>query len=450
MPALAACFLAFVLTYWNGRSSLGRGLVSLVATGYLYGILRANFQTEWSHFIFDAALLGLYLSQTWRSSEPGKDLRTLQIWTAILIGWPCLVAILPFQPILISIVGLRGNILFIPLLLLAMKLKDRDLLQFSAGVAVLNVIALGFGVGEYVLGVPRFYPFGPVTQIIYNSTDVAEGFFRIPGTFTNAHAYGGAMVCSLPFLIGAWDRAETLIWRLLAVTGISAALVGILLSATRLNFLIGSAMVAMTILTSRLKPSKRIVFLLLIAAVGYAAIANERFQRFKSLGDTDSVTERVGGSLNRGFWEILIEYPLGNGLGGGGTSIPYFLQGQVRNPIGMENEYGRILCEQGIIGLLIWVAFVIWFLSRAKVAFAKSPWVTGRRMAWGLVAVLFGTAWIGTGLLTAIPQTVMMLLGIGWAATPDTTLPKRRSRGRRVPLNASASVSGRRPQMIAR
>jgi hypothetical protein len=197
-----------------------------------------------------------------------------------------------------------------------------------------------------------------------------------------------------------------------------AAMFGILMSATRQNFILGSAMILVTIFSSRMKASNRMVFFLLIAGVGAVALSNERFQRFKSLSDTDMVAERIAGSVNRGFLEILTEYPMGNGLGGGGTSIPYFLEGQVRNPIGMENGYTLILGEQGIIGLLLWIGFIIWFFSRAGNAFAKGAWANSRRMAWCFAAVCLGTAWVGTGVFTSIPGTVILLLGLGWTATP--------------------------------
>ena len=420
MIALALCGAAFVGCYWAGRRSLGQGLIALLLFGYFYGLLRANLLTTFSHFIFDAGLVGLYLSQKWTSSDPreSRRLEMVQFWTVLLIAWPFFVVLMPFQPLLVSLVGLRGNAFFIPVVLLGAQLRDKDLTQLSVGLAVLNVVALGFAVAEYFMGVPRFFPYSDVTRIIYASGDVAGGFFRIPAIFTSAHAYGGTMVGSMPYLIGSWERAATRTFRVLALSGMVAALFGILMSATRQNFILGAAMIVVTIFSSRMKISNRIVFLLLIAGVGVAALSNERFQRFKTLGDTDMVAERIAGSVNRGFLEILTEYPMGNGLGGGGTSIPYFLEGQVRNPIGMENGYTLILAEQGIIGLLIWIGFIAWFFCRAGNAFAKAAWANSRRMAWCFAAVCLGTAWVGTGVFTSIPGTVILLLGLGWTATP--------------------------------
>ena len=96
--------------------------------------------------------------------------------------------------------------------------------------------------------------------------------------------------------------------------------------------------------------------------------------------------------------------------------MPYFLEGQVRNPIGMENEYARILAEQGIIGLLIWLAFLVWYFARSRTVFAKGPWSTPRRLLWFSVVIGFGTAWIGIGSLTSIPGTVLLVLALGFTA----------------------------------
>jgi hypothetical protein len=420
MLAIAFCIAALAICYWAGRRSLGQGLVALLTVGYFYGILRANLLTTFSHFIFDAGLIGLYLAMRWGTfaKSGGKRGAPVRLWTILLIVWPVLLVAMPFQPLLVSLVGLRGSIFFIPLLLLGSRMKGKDLLEFAMGLAVLNLVALCFAVAEYFLGVPRFFPYSPVTRIMYASGDVAGGFLRIPAIFTSAAAFGGTMVATMPFLIGLWTTAEKPLQRLLGLITIPAAMLGILMSATRSNFIYGCAMIGFILVTMKMTSRQRVLFVLIIGVLAVVALTNTRFQRFKSLQDTDYVSERIAGSVNRGFWEIISEYPMGNGLGGGGTSIPYFLEGQVRNPIGMENEYARILAEQGIIGLLLWLAFLAWFYTRAGVAFSKGAWATPRKLLWGYVALSFATAWIGTGLLTSIPSTVMLIIGAGFAVMP--------------------------------
>ena len=421
MIALVLCVVAFLACYWAGRRSLGQGLVMLLVFGYFYGILRANLLTTFSHFIFDAGMLGLFLSTLWSPSTANEKKRSekLLMFTMALILWPVVLVMLPFQPFLVSLVGLRGNVFFIPVLLLGSRLKEKDLIELSVGLAVLDLVAVGFAGAEYFMGLQRFFPFSPVTQIIYNSRDAGGGFYRIPAIFSSAHAFGGTMVDTIPFLIGLWIRGAKRSHRWLALITIPTALLGILMSATRSNFILGSAMIVFIILTAKMRGKQKALFLVIIAGITSVALTNARFQRFKSLGDTDFVAERIAGSVNRGFWEILTEYPMGNGLGGGGTSIPYFLEGQVRNPIGMENDYSRILSEQGVIGLLIWVSFIVWFLFRLPIAFKKSRWMPTRRLVWCLAVTDLGTALIGLGLLTSIPGTLLLMLGVGWTSMPQ-------------------------------
>lgn len=418
MTALALCVLAFLLTLWAGKKSLGIGLVGLLTFGYLYGILRANLPTAASHFIFDAALLGLYASQDWMKASENKRSGQLTGWVLVLTLWPALLIMMPFQPLLVTLVGFRGAIFFLPMILLGSRLREKDLFQMAAGLAGLNLMALAFAGAEYVLGVPRFYPMNDVTMLIYISEDVAGGFYRIPATFVTAHAYGAAMVASLPYLIGVWDQAKHRMLRLLLLVGAAAALLGVLLSATRSNFVMAAAIVMVALFNGRMKTSRRAVFVALIVAMMGVALTNQRLQRFKSLSDSQAVENRIAGSVNRGFFEILVEYPMGNGLGGGGTSMPYFLQGQVRNPVAMENEYARILAEQGVIGLLFWVAFIGWFLSRTRKILAKGPWATSRRLVWGMSMMGLITGLIGTGMLTSIPETAVLLLGMGFLCGP--------------------------------
>jgi hypothetical protein len=417
MTALGLCLLALATTWWAGKRSLGQGLISLFFWGYFFGIIRANLLTTFSFFVFDAAVLGLYISQ--KGLVTGGDRRSsiLTAWCWMLMLWPAVLLLMPFQPFLVSLVGFRGSVLFVPMMLVGARLRGSDVRELTLGFGALNLVALAFGGAEYFMGLTRFYPVNSATLMIYGSVDVAGGFNRIPAIFANAHLYGGTMAASVPYLISGWEYAETRITRLFILAGLGAALLGVLLSATRLNFVVCLALILATLLNGRMAPRKRMAIIALIVVAGGLAARNVRFSRFTSLTDTGAVEDRIAGSVNRSFFEILLEYPMGNGLGGGGTSIPYFLAGQVRNPIGMENEYARILGEQGVIGLTLWVGFVIWFLTRYGSVFRKGPWATGRRLVWCLSVFGLGTGLIGMGLLTAVPETALLLLGIGWTAT---------------------------------
>jgi hypothetical protein len=435
MIALGFCLLAFLLTYWAGSKSLGKGIVVLLAFGYSYGILRANLLTTAAHFIFDAGVLGLYLSQFVSSKrQKAAPISTaLNYWVIILILWPTLVILMPFQPLMVSLVGFRSITLFIPVLLLGARLRDKDLVEICWALVALNLIAAGFAGAEYVLGLTRFYPISPVTMIIYASGDITGGFFRIPATFINAHAYGSTMVFSLPFLLAFWNRLRNRYLRGLVVLSILAALVGVLMAAARLSFAMAAVAVIASIFTTRMSTGRRVTFLLVLGGLAVFTLGQERLQRFKSLGDTEYVSDRIAGSVNRTFFEILTEHPMGNGLGGGGTAMPYFLQGEIRNPIGMENEYAMILAEQGVVGFLFWVGFIVWYLTRAGTAFAKGPWDNARRIGWCTAAFSIATAWIGIGVFSSIPATTLLLLAMGFTSVPPAVEPRAAGDRRTIP-----------------
>lgn len=417
--AFVLCFLAFVVCYWMGKRSLKAGLLAVFSVGYVYGIVRANVLSPATHMTFDAAIIGLYgaLFLGRVSFARPERARELKIWTSILIVWPLLMMLLPYQPWLISLVGLRGNAFLLPGLLIGAWLVDEDLRGLALGVALLNIFALGFAVLEYFVGVERFFPPSAVTSIVLASRDVA-GYsqFRIPSTFITAHAYAGTMAMTLPLLFGLWSQPQIRgLEKLLSLAGISAALLGVLMASTRLHFVIAVVIVLAAVMQRRLSIQKRVMWGGLILALALTALSNERLQRFRSLGDRDHVMERVAGSVNHTFVEILFDFPMGNGLGSGGTSIPYFLQTQLRRPVEMENEYARILLEQGIIGLMMWVAFIFWFFVKGF-SLSQDQWYVGRRLAWLSCSAYFASGVIGIGLLTAIPQSFLFLVSIGWVA----------------------------------
>jgi hypothetical protein len=441
MIGLLICVIGAVAAFFVGRRSLGYGILVVMAAGYAYGILRANLAPPFSHFIFDAALIGLYASQFGaRGKQPTPNHATLNMWMYVLMGWPLLMLLMPFQPLLVSIVGLRGNMFFLPAVFLGTRLRNEDLRRMAFGLAVLNLVALVFGVAEYFKGIEPFFPPGPMTMTMYNSYDSGGGS-RIPSLFQNAHTYAGVMVATVPILFGAWAIGTGVRWRkMLCLLGMAAAFIGVLLAATRLGMVTAAVMAVIAIASGKLGPLKRVVWALAIVAVIYSAMHNERWQRYKEL-DADTVQDRIAGSVNRSFWEVLVEYPMGNGLGGGGTNIPYFLASQVNRPVGVESEYCRILLEQGLVGLLLWIGFMCWFVTN-RATFVKDEWLTGRRMAWYLTIVGFVIAAIGIGMLSSIPNTFLFLLCVGWTSVSpvreSAAAPRKAPRPGALPVSLGA------------
>lgn len=427
MLSIGLCLLAFIFSYAAGRRSLTIGLATVFTVGYFYGILRANIPEPSSHFIFDAAVAGLYVTQLVRKPR-GEELRSqqmLRLWVGLLIAWPVILFFVPVQSYLVQAVGLRGNVYLLPFLLLGGRLRDEEVYRLALWLSVLNLVAAAFAGAEFFLGVERFYPRNEVTDLIYKSV-VDEDYMnpdrslalRIPSTFTSAHAYAGMMVMTLAFVIGAWAlRRERGRWErglLYAAMGVST--VGVFAAAARSPVIILALMLLTVFLTVRLKAHGWAFLLIMLAGVGWVVSSEARLQRFMTLQDVEFVSERVSWSVNDSFTQLLTEYPLGNGLGGGGTSMPYFLASEVSPPsYYMENEYARIVLEQGVLGLCLWLAFIVWLFTRPHIR-RSDPWHVGRRLTWVACAAFFATGMIGKGLLTSIPGTALMLLGAGWIA----------------------------------
>jgi hypothetical protein len=410
---------AFLGALLGARTSLGHGLAWTAAVGYFSGVVRANYLSVFTTFMFDAALLGLYLGASifhWRRFAPLFG-RPLGYWWMALTGWPLLLAFLPVNDYLIQAVALRSTVWFLPALLIGAKIGADDVAVLRRALAGLNLVALTAALYVYRNGVEALYPENAVTEIIYNSRDAGDGYRRIPSTFLSSHAYGATMFASLVFLAGAFLRPrrknlETL-WLGL---GVAAATAGVAMCGARQPILAALLVLVGSWWAGGFSPKLGGLVFALIAAGAVVVSVDERFQRILTLEDSEAVQARVYGSMNEEFVELVFRYPFGAGMGTAvGTSVPYFLADRAPTPIGMENEYSRILVDQGWVGLLLWIGFLAWlhFPPPAKRSeYAQS--VAG--LFYAATFVTWATAAIGTGTLTSIPGSLFLLLQMGLVA----------------------------------
>jgi hypothetical protein len=415
---LLLCMAAFVTAYFSARRTLGAALVTLLAVGYGYGILRANFPDGLSHFMFDAAALGVYLGH-FSSRAPGEltaRSREAGFWLKVLAIVPLVMFLLPLQHPLVQLIGLRAALLFLPMVVLGARLSRKDVTAVARGLAVLDLAALGFGIAEYFLGVAAFFPRNEVTQIMFRSADVGvSGYLRIPSTFSSAHAYGGTMLASLPLVAELWITSRRRTDRVLGAAALIASALGIFLCAARLPVIMLALLAPAALAGQGLSGKRKLTLVLGAAAVIAFTLSNERLQRFRTLEGRGYVSSRFEGSTNDRLLELVEKYPFGAGLArANGTSIPFFLQQDAAPQIGLENEFSRIVIEEGVIGLALWLAFVVWTATRSPPGDALSP--LGLRLARVGIISSWGTGLIGTGLLTAIPGTALMLLQMGLLA----------------------------------
>jgi hypothetical protein len=105
---------------------------------------------------------------------------------------------------------------------------------------------------------------------------------------------------------------------------------------------------------------------------------------------------------------------MGAGLGSAfGTSIPSFLRHlMTQEPIGAENEYARVGLEQSLVGVILWIVFIVWLLARPRVGW-PGGWRIAERLTWVYVAMSWCLAMLGCGTLSAVPGTCILLFQMG-------------------------------------
>ncbi len=233
MNGLILCLLAFGTCLGATVPNWRYGLCIFTGWGYFFGILKAHYVQSQGHFIFDAATLGFFGGLVLNMPPAGERQRYSRLlpWFVLLISWPIFIALIPIQHYLVQLVGLRGNIFWLPMLLVGCLMDKKGIGYFSITLSVLNLISFLFALGEYFLGVEVFVPENDVTKIVYNSVDIAGGHKRIPSIFVNAHSYGGTMVTTLPWLIGPILDKEggqnfRLVKKIILMQGIFCALLG--------------------------------------------------------------------------------------------------------------------------------------------------------------------------------------------------------------------------------
>lgn len=414
MIALLLCIVAFATCFTARRRGIANGILAVLVWGFAHGLLRANIVATASHFIFDAALLGLYSAELLARVTPAQRAREygLREWVVALTLLPGLLLLLPVQDPLVQLVGFRAAVLFLPLLLIGARLDIRQIGRLAVGVSALNIVAFAFAVAEYLRGVEPFYPKSPVTDIIYRSNDVlAYTFFRIPGTFSNAGVYGATMVLTLPIIFVALStRNFPAFLKIVCLAGAVCAIMGVFMSASR-----SAALLLFVVLAVAVFEHARGTWGIgvVTALTGVAAVVSTapRLQRFLSLTDVSLIQARLRGSVGpMDVGSIITRYPFGNGLGSAQINLPYFLQDRVASPVVIENEYARLLLEQGLLGLALWVAFLAW----AFWGIARIKGTSGLFTVQITCAAAFVFALTGTGLTFTIPSTVLLYLSMGW------------------------------------
>jgi hypothetical protein len=371
------------------------------------------------YFAKDFLALALYVSFfIARKSTLTKLYRPPFLITFLVFFWYCAVQV--FNPasssIFYGLMGLKLCFLYAPLLLVGHALVDseRDLRHFFFFNTVLILVVTGFGLAQSILG-PAFlnpsviqedirglstlYRVAPISGLVaYRPTS----FFVSAGRFQNFLVL--SWVLALGFGGFLLMRKQT--GRLLGFATVGVVAVASLMSASRGVFLwtLGTAMVFAPAVIwgaswagqNRLRVLRAIRRAAVFVAIAFSilvgifpeevssrvAIYAETLSPYSPQSELGFRTQvyplqNFVAAFNFPRW------PYGYGIGTaslGGQYVTRIMHAPPMN-IGVENGYGQLLIELGIVGLLLWIL----------VAYAIT------RSAWQAAKNLKGTVWFPIG-----------------------------------------------------
>ena len=371
------------------------------------------------YFAKDFLALALYVSFfIARKSTLTKLYRPPFLITFLVFFWYCAVQV--FNPasssIFYGLMGLKLCFLYAPLLLVGHALVDseRDLRHFFFFNTVLILVVTGFGLAQSILG-PAFlnpsviqedirglstlYRVAPISGLVaYRPTS----FFVSAGRFQNFLVL--SWVLALGFGGFLLMRKQT--GRLLVFATVGVVAVASLMSASRGVFLwtLGTAMVFAPAVIwgaswagqNRLRVLRAIRRAAVFVAIAFSILVgifpeavSSRVAIYAETLSPYSPQSELGFRSQQYPLQNFVaafnfpRWPYGYGIGTaslGGQYVTRIMHAPPMN-VGVENGYGQLLIELGIVGLLLWilVAYVI------------------TRSAWQAAKNLKGTVWFPIG-----------------------------------------------------
>src|SRR6267154_633469 len=371
------------------------------------------------YFAKDFFALALYLSfLIARRSTLRKLYRPPFLITFLLFFWYCLIQALnpASTSIFYGLMGLKLCFFYAPLLLVGHALVDseKELRRFFFFNSVLILLVAGFGIAQSIVG-PTFlnpnviqedirglstlYRVSPITGLAaYRPTS----FFVSAGRFQNFLQL--SWVLSLGFGGFLLMRKQT--GRLLGFTTVGIVAAGSLMAASRGVFLgtLANAMVVAPAVIwgaswageQRIRVMRAIQRAAVFVAVGLTILVGifpkEVASRLAIYNETLSPYS-ARSELGFRSWDYPLRnfidafdyprWPYGYGIGTASLGVQYVIRIMHAPPmnVGVENGYGQLLIELGIVGLLLWILL----------AYAIT------RSAWRAAKNLKGTAWFPIG-----------------------------------------------------
>ena len=247
---------------------------------------------------------------------------------------------------------------------------------------------------------------------------LSSGVDRLAGMLVDANAYGGLLAVAFAITLLGGDNEKPLLDGWLRAACLLSLSIGLLLTSSRSAWL-GIGFLS---LYAGIRSPRLFLVIVLIATAGTCMIAlslnSDSFDQFVTLSSRqNTIDERV--EILHNAWEMFRTYPaFGAGLGA------YFEE----HGIIVHNSAMWFLAEFGVVGFLIFVGFMSWFIIKGVDAF-QIALPAQRSIVAGLIAAHLAMLGLSLGIEATYQRhwwLVMGLLGASYTLAVQDAEKKKR------------------------
>ncbi len=384
--------------------------------GFLHGWLKMRYPHPLMTFAYDIpmalALVFVLLKLKRRESffPDSKVSRAIQL----LLCLSAIYALLPFEvPWLLRLSSFRGWC-FAPL----MMLLGYHLIRSVRQVEVFVWLMILLGAGTAIYGI-FFQSEAEVRSMMAADADLSSRLtgsfyansqgtaFRHFSTYVTAAVFGSVMAICATFAVsrmlvpgGSWVERVALF----ACGGFCSYALVLTGSRTSMALLVLGMVLSAGFSRGAARFLVLPVLLAIPVAVGVSLVGGAAAERFGELLNPSAVWGRVY-IVVAPMWSMMLENPLGGGLGRSGHGVPFAFAGMFRNFEfrATDGDIGRVMADFGIPGLVVYVVLLysattdalrwMWRLRDSNLSVIAAP--AGSMLLLALAQVFTGSPFLG-------------------------------------------------------
>ncbi len=312
-------------------------------------------------FVLLAVYVGVVVPNLERILDPPPALRILFAALALFGAMMVLYLLIPTNfTILSELVAVKQRLYYLPLILVGYFFlrSEADLKHLISAMAVYAIGVSVFGIYLYFAGPEGLERLGAKYSAVFYTPGEAR-VWRVPGTFTSSGQYGGYLSLNAILISALLLVPDVRRWaRVTAVVALVLVVLAMLASGSRTSIIVASAGIALAMLMSG-----RLTRFGLWALAGYAVLAYGFValgpgvqERFDSIVAAEHVTRFQRTYFGQLFLPILLENPLGLGLGIATVGARHFAD--FSKMYLMESYFGILAVETGLPGLMVFLGVV--------------------------------------------------------------------------------------------